>query len=204
MRELLHQRGIRVGHETLREWCLKFGPLFAEELRQREPRRGSRWFLEEVCTSVDGVRHWVWSAVDEQSFVLDSLLQRHCDTEAAKTFLTRLLGEYAVPEIMHTDQLGSYGAAIREIPSLVNVDHQQGISTARWNTVLEQSHRPTRCQERHQQEFKRRKRAQEFLSLDARIENLHHHSRSSVSAQTRRSTQRKAFQTWSTVAAGSA
>ena len=56
VQELLYQRGIEVSHETLREWCIKFGPLFVEELRHREPRRGSRWHLDEVCTSVDGVR----------------------------------------------------------------------------------------------------------------------------------------------------
>ena len=54
--ELLHQRGIEVSHETLRE-CLGHNgrrtrslpagvssshPLFAEDLRHREPRRGSR------------------------------------------------------------------------------------------------------------------------------------------------------------------
>ncbi|WP_407542449.1 IS6 family transposase (plasmid) [Deinococcus radiomollis] len=202
VQELLHQRGIQVSHETLREWCIKFGPLFTDELRHREPRRDSRWHLDEVCTTVDGVRHWLWRAVDEYGFVLDILLQRHRDTEAAKTFLTRLLGEYDVPQVIHTDQLRSYGAAIREIPSLVNVDHQHVISTARCNNIIEQSHRPTRRQERSQQGFRRRKRAQEFLSLHARIENLHHHSRTSVSAQTRRNNQRQAFQTWATVAAG--
>jgi len=202
VQELLHQRGIWVSHETLREWCIQFAPLFAQDLRHREPRRGSRWHLDEVCTSVDGVRHWLWRAVDEHGVVLDILLQRHRDIEAAKTFLTRLLGEYDVPEVIHTDQLRSYGAAIREIPSLADVDRQQVISTARCNKLIEQSHRPTRRQERRQQGFKRRKRAQEFLSLHARIENLHHHSRTSVSAMTRRKNQRQAFQTWSMVAAG--
>ena len=124
-------------HETLREWAIKFGPLFAADLRHREPRRGSRWHLDEMCTSVDGVRHWLWRAVDEHGFVLEVLLQRHRDTEAAKTFLTRLLGEYDVPEVIHTDQLRSYGAAIRELPSLINVDHQQVISTARCNNLVD-------------------------------------------------------------------
>ena len=63
VQELLHQRGIEVSHETLREWCIKFGPLFAEALRHREPREGSRWHLEEVCTGVDGVRHWFGNAL---------------------------------------------------------------------------------------------------------------------------------------------
>jgi putative transposase len=202
VQELLNQRGIVVSHETLREWRIKFALLFAEDLRHREPRRGSRWHLDEVCTSVDGVRHWLWRAVDEYGFVLDILLQRHRDTEAAKTFLTRLLGEYDVPEVIHTDQLRSYGAAIREIPSLINGDHQQVISTARCNNITLQEHRSTRRQERSQQGFRRRKRAQEFLSLHARITNLHHHSRTSVTAATRRNNQSTALQTWSTIAAG--
>ena len=66
----------------------------------------------------------------------DVLLQRYRDTEAAKAFLTRLLGEYNVPEVIHTDQLQSYAAAFREITSLVNVDHQQVISTARCNNLI--------------------------------------------------------------------
>jgi len=204
VQELLHQRGIVVSHETLREWCMKFGPLMVEELRHREPRRGSRWLLDEVCTTVDGVRHWLWRAVGEHGFVLDILLQRHRNTEAARTFLIKLLGEYDVPDTICTDQLRSYRAAIREIPSLINVDYQQVISTARCNNMIEQSHRLTRRQERQQQGFKRRKRAQEFLRLHARIENLHHHSRTSVPAATRRSNQRTAFQTWSMVGAGMA
>jgi len=138
VQEVLDQRGIEVSHETLREWCMQFAPFFTEDLRHREPRRGSRWPLDEVCTSVDGVRHWLWSVVDEQGFVLDILLQRYRDTEAAKTFLTRLLGEEDVPEIIHTDQLRRSGGAIREIPSLKGVDYQQVISTARCNTLIEQ------------------------------------------------------------------
>ena len=74
VQELLYHRGFQVCHETLRERCIKFGPLFAEALRHREPRWGSRWHLDEAYTSVD-----------EHGFVLDVLLQRHRDTEAAKT-----------------------------------------------------------------------------------------------------------------------
>ena len=77
--------------------------------------------------------------------MLDILIQRHRDTEAAKTLLIRLLGEYDVPEVIHTDQLRSYGAAIREIPSLINVDHLQVIFTARCNNLIEQSHRLTKA-----------------------------------------------------------
>jgi len=44
----------KVSHETLRQWNIKFAPLFTEELRYREPRLGSRWFLDEVYVEISG------------------------------------------------------------------------------------------------------------------------------------------------------
>lgn len=51
-----------------------------------------------------------WRAVDEHGFVLDLLLKLHRNTQAAKTFLTRLLGEDVIPEVIHTDGLRSGGS----------------------------------------------------------------------------------------------
>ena len=39
VQELLFERGIDVGHETVRVWCAKFAPDIAEALRHRKPRR---------------------------------------------------------------------------------------------------------------------------------------------------------------------
>jgi len=85
---------------------------------------------------VDDVHHWLWRAVDEHGFVLN-ILQRHRDTETAKIFLTMLLGEYDVPNRICTDQLRSYGGAIRGMPSLADVNYQQVISIARCNNMIE-------------------------------------------------------------------
>jgi putative transposase len=46
--ELLAQRGIVVTSETVRQWCLKFGQTYANELRRRRPRCGDKWHMEEV------------------------------------------------------------------------------------------------------------------------------------------------------------
>ncbi|GGO40177.1 putative transposase [Deinococcus humi] len=153
VQELLYERGIVVSHETLRQWNIKFAPLLTEELRHREPHLGSRWHLDKVHVKVGGSTHWLWWAVDEYGHVLDILLQEHRDTEAAKFFLIRLLGEYDVPKVVHTDKLRSYGAAIRELPVLHGVEHVQVESTVRCNNLVEQSHRPTRQQERAQVGF---------------------------------------------------
>ena len=49
VQESLFERGIDVSHETVRAWCIKFGPNMAEALRQRRPRRGRVWHLDEDC-----------------------------------------------------------------------------------------------------------------------------------------------------------
>ena len=40
--ELLAARGITVSHETVRQWALKFGQAFANQIRRRMPRAGNK------------------------------------------------------------------------------------------------------------------------------------------------------------------
>src|SRR3954467_3348565 len=46
--EILAARGIVVSHETVRQWGLKFGQTFANQIRRRLPRGGDKWHLDEV------------------------------------------------------------------------------------------------------------------------------------------------------------
>src|SRR3954447_16236284 len=45
--EILAARGIDVSHETVRQWGLKFGQAFANQIRRRLPRAGDKWHLDE-------------------------------------------------------------------------------------------------------------------------------------------------------------
>ena len=47
--DLLAERGLDVSYETVRRWVLKFGPLFAKELRRRRHRPTSHWHLDEMA-----------------------------------------------------------------------------------------------------------------------------------------------------------
>jgi putative transposase len=49
--ELMLQRGIVVSHETVRQWCAKFGQTYANGLRRRRSRPGDKWHLDEVFIS---------------------------------------------------------------------------------------------------------------------------------------------------------
>jgi putative transposase len=122
--ELLFARGIIVTYEAIRKWCRKFGQPYANELRRRRPRPDDKWHLDEVFLPIKGKRHDLWGAVDQDENILDILVQGRRDNKAAKTFLRKLLkGLTYVPRVIITDQLRSYGAAIREI--LPGVEHRQ-------------------------------------------------------------------------------
>src|SRR4051812_27020624 len=82
--ELLAARGIAVSHETVRQWALKFGQGFANEIRRRLPRPGDKWHLDEVQIKIAGEKHWLWRAVDQDGLVLDVLVQSRRDKRAAK------------------------------------------------------------------------------------------------------------------------
>jgi putative transposase len=116
VQELLFERGIDVTYEAIRQWCLKFGQDYANRLRHRRPRPGDKWHLNEVFSTINGERHYLWRAIDQDGHVLDSLVQRRQNKKAAKKFFRKLLkGLRYVPRVMITDQLKSYGAAKREL-----------------------------------------------------------------------------------------
>ena len=46
--DLLAQRGVTVTYETIRQWCQRFGPVYARQLRRRRGRLGDTWHLDEV------------------------------------------------------------------------------------------------------------------------------------------------------------
>src|ERR1700682_5154145 len=81
--DVLAERGPDVSYETARRWVLKFGPLFARELRRRRPRPTARWHLDEMAVMIAGQRFWLWRAVDDEGEVLDLLMQRQRDKNAA-------------------------------------------------------------------------------------------------------------------------
>jgi len=193
--ELLAARGIIVSHETVRQWALKFGQAFANQIRRRLPAAGDKWHLDEVVITISGARHWLWRAVDQNGMVLDILVQSRRDTQAAKRLLRKLLKKQArPPRVMITDKLASYGAAKREIMPSVEHRKHKGL-----NNRAENSHQPTRRRERQMKRFKSAGQAQRFLSAHDGISNLFQLRRHQVPAAQYRAARTQAFQTWAEV-----
>ncbi len=190
--ELLAERGIEVSYESVRRWVLKFGPMFARELRRRRPRPSSQWHLDEMAVQIGGMRHWLWRAVDSEGEVLDLLVQRRRDKTAAVKLMRKLLKKQGyAPTVLVTDKLRSYGAARTAIG--MTARHDQGL---RANNRAENSHQPVRRRERKMQRFKSPGSAQRFLSAHAAVQNTFNVQPHLISRRTLRLFRIEAMMTW--------
>jgi putative transposase len=136
---MLAARGIAVGHETVRQWALKFGQAIANRIRRRQPQAGDKWHLDEVVLKIAGVKHWLWRAVDQTGVVLDVLVQSRRDKHAAKRLLRKLSKkQMRPPRVTIADKLASYGAAKREI--MPGVERRQHIGSQQSRRKLAPAH----------------------------------------------------------------
>jgi len=168
--DLLHERGIDVSHETVRFWWNRFGPLFANKIRKRriEGMRSSRWrwHLDEIFVKINGERHYLWRAVDHEGEVLESFVTKTRDRKAALKFLKKAMRKHGQPEVIVTDKLGSYSAALRELGA------SERQETGCWlNNRVENSHLPFRRRERAMLRFRRMRSLQKFAAVHASVSN---------------------------------
>jgi putative transposase len=112
--DLLHERGIDITHETVRFWWNRFGTIFASQIRRRRVQamrhfQHRRWHLDEVFVKINGVKHYLWRAVDHEGEVLESFVTKRRDKKAA---LNRRSAERNSYE-NHFDGMGSWKRSSR-------------------------------------------------------------------------------------------
>ena len=140
--DLLHERGVDVSHETVRQWWNRFGPMFASEIRRKRVQQLRayskwKWHVDELFVKNNGKRHCVWHAVDHEGEVLEAVVTKRRNKRAALKFIRKLMKRHGRAEGIVTDRFASYKAALRELGA---TDEQQA---ARWiNNRVENSHLP--------------------------------------------------------------
>jgi putative transposase len=150
-----------VSYEAICKWCRKFDQVYANQLRRRRPRPGDTWHLDEVFLTINGARHDLWRAIDQDGRVLDILVQSRRNKKAAKKFFRRLLkGLMYVPRVMITAKLKSYGAAKRE--GWPRVDHRPQRDL---HHRADNAHQPTRQRARRLQGVNSPGHAQRVLAV---------------------------------------
>ena len=196
--ELLAERRISVSHESMRLWCIKFGPVFARRLRRKHRGFGDTFYVDEGFVKIRGKQHYLWRAVDQDGDVVDVFLQDRRDGRAAKRFFRRLIRRHGgEPRKIVTDKLGSYRVAHRAwAPDSYPVTDRYA------NNRAEQSHEATRFRERGMRRFKSTVQAQRFLGVHSAVYNLFNLGRHLVRARDYRDLRHRAFVSWIQVTAG--
>jgi putative transposase len=195
VQEMMLERGVVVSHETIHQWCRKFGQTYASGLRRRQPRPGDKWHLDELFITINGKRHYLWRAVDQHGSVLDILVTSRRDAKAATRFFRKLLTslEYG-PRVVVTDKLASYGVIHRRL--IPGVEHRR---SKYLNNRAENSHQTTRARERAMRRFRSAGGAQRFLSAFSRISPHFRPRRHRLSAGEYRREMDTRFTTWNEV-----
>ena len=141
---ILAARGIVVSYESIREWGLRFGRIFANALKRRRPQPGDKWYMDEVFIRIRGKQHYLWRAVfggrSTRTEMSSTSGPEPAQRAAATRFFRKLLkGLRYVPRVIVTDKPKRYAAAKRKI--LPGVEHRQ---SRYLNNRAEVSHQPTR------------------------------------------------------------
>jgi putative transposase len=188
----LAERGITASYESVRLWCIKFGPKYSRRLKRKHQGYGDTFYIDEVFVKINGKQHYLWRAVDQDDEVVDVFLQASRDGAAAKRFFKRLLRSHGgEPRKIDTDKLRSYGVAHREImPESIHVTDRYA------NNRAEQSHEAIRVRERGMRRFKSVGQAQRFVAAHATVHNLFNLGRQLITTQHYRDLRASAFQEW--------
>ncbi|WP_394693547.1 IS6 family transposase [Hyphobacterium sp.] len=169
--DLLHEGGIDLSHETVRFWWNRFGPMIAAEIRRKRADRMRAWaqwqrHLDEVFVKINGQTHYLWRAVDHEGEVLEAYVTKRRDRHAALKFLRKAMKRYGNPEVIVTDRLKSYRAAMKTIGNEGSQD------VGRWlNNRAENSHLPFRRRERAMLRFRRMRSLQKFAAVHSSVHN---------------------------------
>jgi putative transposase len=126
-----------------------------------------RWHLDEVFVKINGETHYLWRAVDHEGEVLEAVATKRRDRKAALDFLKKLMKTYGRPQVVVTDKLRSYRAAMRVIGNAARQECE-----SRWiNNHAENSHQLLRRRERAMLRFRQMPTLQKFAAVHGTIHN---------------------------------
>lgn len=138
---------------------------------------------------------YLWRAVDHEGEILESYITKKRDKSAALAFIKKALKRHGQPEVVVTDGLRSYPAAMRE---LGNLDRRE---IGRYlNNRAENSHLPFRRRERAMLRFRQMKSLQKFASVHASMHNHFNSERHLIDRQTFRERHSAALAEWQSLA----
>jgi IS6 family transposase len=181
--ELLAERGIAVDHVTVYRWVQTFTPEFIDAARPGRHVTGDRWFVDETYVKVAGRWTYLYRAIDQHGQVIDVLLSRHRDGQAAQAFFTRALTFGPTPAEVTSDRAPVYPRLVEDLePAAQHVTEQYA------NNRIEADHGRLKARLRPMRGLKRMRSAATIAAGHAFVQNLrrgHYELTNDVPAQDR-------------------
>lgn len=102
--DLLAERGVIISREAVCLWVNRFGAHFATCIHRGRPCSNEKWHMDEVVIPINGVKHWLWRAIDANGDTLDILVQTRRNAKTAKRSLAKLIAQFGEPRVVITDK----------------------------------------------------------------------------------------------------
>src|SRR3954464_6331833 len=141
---MLADRGVAVDHTTIFRWIQAYAPELEKRIRPHlRPSNGS-WRVDETYVRVKGRWMYLYRAVDSRGQTIDFLLSARRDTEAARRFFRKALGQpHTVnPRTITVDKNPAYPKAIAEMKQSAELWRFSQLRRVKFlNNIVEQDHR---------------------------------------------------------------
>jgi putative transposase len=189
--DLVAERGVIVSRETIRLWVNRFGSHFAAFIRRDRTRPSDKWHMDEVVIPINGVKHWLWRAVDANGDTLDILVQTRRNAKARHALSGKADRSIWPTKGCHHRQAAQLHKVDRSPDTGCRSPGPQGL-----NNRIEGSHRPTRRREKIMGRCKSPRQAQRFLATHDQINIIFKPRRYRLTANSYRHARADAFSLW--------
>jgi transposase-like protein len=133
------QYGMRVTHQTVYRWILKYLALMKKRVKGFVPKVSMVWNVDETVQNVRGKYCYQWNLIDGKTrFFLATRLSRHRSASDAEKIIEQgIFTAHAKPEKIITDGLTSYAAAMSGLRKKhsIQFNHASGSHLSRNNRV---------------------------------------------------------------------
>ena len=127
--------GIKLHHETIRRWIMKFTEKINNYVETKTPELGKSWNTDEQMIKIKGKWKWSWNTIDKETrfWIANNVTKGRTEEEARQQFKkVKNTAKNQRPDIMVTDGLLAYKKAIKK----EFVTHKDNIGRPRKNSVL--------------------------------------------------------------------
>lgn len=113
--ELMQLRGVKLSHQTVHNWVMKYGVELGLKLRtQRKGQAGKKWHVDATYIRLKGHWYYLYRAIDKAGNLVDVYLSNTRDLAAAEAFFNQAQATTGVmPEQVTTDKEAALYPAVK-------------------------------------------------------------------------------------------